>query len=678
MQFPSFARRATRQPFEFERPGQSSARPSAAHQPDFTLSVSNNANENDDFGGYSGYNEMTTSANQPTFDQISNVSNYEAHGNSFYYQNMRNNNIQSNNQISPRNGQKNQIMKQKARRKVLDTLFLVDLFNTSKFDQFEKINASSKHLTDVDLDALRELTQIKKADFSDNFLPLEPFSILPNLEQLDLSCNDLKKFDFNYSNQLTEEKAWSSLHTLDLSHNLCFNIISDLSMIPLLTNLNLSSNSLTLLPSNLMQFTCLTDLDLSNNNLNSDLALFSLATIPSLQTLNLDRNNIIHIPKFQFGFESLLKISLKYNKLEMSEDMDSLADLNLQEVNIIGNPICIRHSHLSEIKKICANAKIDLICDAPPPPSKPSLMGPFRSVPLDPLTLPFFSKNHIRALKKKSMVRGSQKVPPLNFPNQENLGKLSDNGKNTKNENEGDVDVFMTAFQSKSIEPTQLPSNSQFDNLEDTFSNSQLNIWSEIPVVQEERRKKLTMKVRPLYIKSFNQLQFIVKHPEAKISTPRSQNGNGNDEEDGYINYNNIDDIDALTIDEIPEFAIKEPETSRRKKSGRINSLGRNFNNSLTNSLSSTRVNNKSKRSGRSPSSRRREEIGYTKSQINDILTDMDEKLMAVEREMQIADDSGRTKSENMLDQDKFAALHKQHETIRANLMNTLNPNQNQ
>ena len=66
----------------------------------------------------------------------------------------------------------------------IDTLFLVDTLGTAHFEDITEIDASSKRLNAIDLSALAQLTNIEKADFSDDTLPLEPFAIMPNLQEI--------------------------------------------------------------------------------------------------------------------------------------------------------------------------------------------------------------------------------------------------------------------------------------------------------------------------------------------------------------------------------------------------------------------------------------------------------------------------------------------------------------
>ena len=55
------------------------------------------------------------------------------------------------------------------------------------------------------------------------------------------------------------------------------------------------------------------------------------------------------------------------------------------------------------------------------------------------------------------------------------------------------------------------------------------------------------------------------------------------------------------------------------------------------------------------------------------MLQSMEERLAVVEHELSAADESGQTAVDMALDQRNFASLHKQYETIRAELINTLN-----
>ena len=592
MSLNNLTKRVPRAPYEFERIGPLAKLP-GGHKPDFTLSV-----------------------NRPPQNRSASSSNF------------------------------NNSSKIKRKKSVtLDTTFIVDLLHTSDFEKCTEIDGSSQYLNAIDLTAIRQLSSVQKADFSDNSLPLEPFAVLPSLQELDLSCNSLRSFDYMSSESMAgDDRAWASLTSLNLSFNNCSKILSDLQLIPLLADLNLANNSLSSLPSNLMHFTCLTDLNLSNNNLNTDASLFSLATIPSLRNLTLDGNNIMHIPKFQFGFEALTNLSIKNNKIEMSSDLENLLDLNLEEVNIIGNPIVLRTPSLAEARQKFAISNVQLICSAPPAAVNRALAGTLKTIALDPLTLPSFTKAHIRALNQKKITssvidRPLSKQSSLSISQNSIQSPSKLQPKKSQSIAQPKVspdDVFMTAFGSKAeddepqrldIEPTELPEPEE-DEVEIT------SIWIDVPVVQLERRQKLTYKKRSEFLKAFSQLQFIVTHPDLRLKPRESPSMEAENSEQDSKRY---DSSRTIQPDIIPQ---KKPIITPKKKAVAAKLAAR---------------------------------TEYTKTEIQKMLSSMQERLGNVEKDLLVADESGQSAVEIALDQKNFSNLHKQYELIRAELVNTLN-----
>jgi hypothetical protein len=63
----------------------------------------------------------------------------------------------------------------------------------------------------------------------------------------------------------------------------------------------------------------------------------------------------------------------------------------------------------------------------------------------------------------------------------------------------------------------------------------------------------------------------------------------------------------------------------------------------------------------------------YTKTEIQNMLQSMEERLSVVERDLQVADDSGQSAVDIALNQKNFSNLHKRYETIKAELINKLN-----
>lgn len=521
----------------------------------------------------------------------------------------------------------------KPKTHMLDTLFIVDVLGNANFRNCREINGSSKKLNEIDIEALRELDNVKKVDFSDNSLTMEPFSVMPKLEELDLSCNGLKSFDYKKSEELAgDERAWASLKVLNLGYNSLGEHIYDLQFIPLITSINLSHNNLASLPSNLMHFTCLNFLNLTGNMLNSESAFYSLATIPSLQTLVLDDNKILRIPSFHFGFEAIQHMSLKKNKLQTADDIEALTDLEqLEDVDISDNPILLRRKELATIKKIFKMSNIVLKYGKPPPQKKQVLAGPLRTIPLDPLSLPVFTTQHIRALNQKKSPRkiviesadaevvGEDEAEAESEaePEAEVKERAADEPKTSiKNM---DSDIFMTAFDGSTIEPTPLPQYEEEPQIN--------NIWTEIPVIQVENRIPLTKTNKQRFDMTFHRLEYVVSHPDLRIKPHESP-------------------------------TTEPPETSAPETP--VN-------------LITTRTTPTSGKDKKHISSKLAARTEYTKTEIQQMLQSMEERLSIVERDLTATDETGHSALDIALDQRNFSQLHKQYETIRAELINTLN-----
>jgi hypothetical protein len=182
----------------------------------------------------------------------------------------------------------------------------------------------------------------------------------------------------------------------------------------------------------------------------------------------------------------------------------------------------------------------------------------------------------------------------------------------------------MTAFTSKAgddaqrlvIEPTPLPEPDQ---------PLITSCWSEVPVVQFERRKALTPRRRSSFITAFRKLEFLVSHPDIRLR-PRESTS-----------------MEPEPVEEpVPDVIVARDVFVPKKKAVTV----------------------ATKLAARTE---------YTKQEIEDMLRSMEERLSVVERDMNIADESGQSAVEIALDQKNFANLHKQYETIRAELINTLN-----
>jgi hypothetical protein len=318
------------------------------------------------------------------------------------------------------------------------------------------------------------------------------------------------------------------------------------------------------------------------------------------QNLILDRNDILHIPKLHFGFEALLRISLKNNKIELPEDLYNLADLvSLENVIIAGNPVCLRSPYVSSIKEYFSEKHIEVLPEEISP-IRPFEKKPMRTIRFDPLTLPMFTKEHMSALNKPPKVETAVK---------------SDNVFMTEIGSQADEDA-----KPKTIEPTPLPPPPE--------EPLQTTVWSEVPVLQTELRKKLTTNKRNEYLTAFRRLEFIIANPELKIT-------------------------------EKPGSTAQPPKTETPEKPPQI--------------FEQKKPKEQKATTGAELAQRLAARTEYTKAEIQQILESMDERLTIVERDLLVTDSAGQNAIDIALDQQNFTNLHKLYESIRAELINTLN-----
>jgi hypothetical protein len=342
----------------------------------------------------------------------------------------------------------------------------------------------------------------------------------------------------------------------------------------------------------------------------------------------LNDNKILHVPKFQFGFEALCHFCLNNNKIEMAEDIASLADLEqLQDVSIIDNPIVVHSRSLSSARATFAGANINLRTHESPPAFKSCIVGPLKKVRFDPLTLPAFIPAHIHALnqriRRQMVTHCSSSLPALTFPVTKDR-KPQPPSPPLKPATEDEI--FMTSFESKpgeesditipEIEPEPIPEPGAITS-----------VWNDVPVLQLTQRVCLSPQQRPDFVNTFRKLEFLVAHPEVRLR-PREATSM-------------IPDETEELVEQPPDLMIgKEPVIPWKPSSIATKLFAR---------------------------------TEYTKAEIQAMVQSMEERLSIVERDLQLADETGQSAVDMALDQKNFATLHKQYETIRAELINTLN-----
>jgi hypothetical protein len=147
-----------------------------------------------------------------------------------------------------------------------------------------------------------------------------------------------------------------------------------------------------------------------------------------------------------------------------------------------------------------------------------------------------------------------------------------------------------------------------------------------VPVVQLKQRAELSPRRRSKFFSPFQKLKFLVAHPEIRLR-PR---------ESTYLKP----DKSRVLAEKVPNLLLgRQPLVAQKKSAVAWNLVAR---------------------------------TEYTKSAVQNMLQSMEEWLSVVEKDLQIVDDNGKLTVDVRLDQKNFANLHKEYETIRAELINTL------
>jgi hypothetical protein len=360
----------------------------------------------------------------------------------------------------------------------------------------------------------------------------------------------------------------------------------------------------------------------------------------------LTHNNISNLPSNLIQFTSLKVLNLSGNTLNSDSVFFSLAtlpaltDLNLDDNQIMEVPklafgfealahLTLKSNKIETPDDIEALADLDALTDV--------------DICQNPLVLrikqlaaarALFENAHIALIthppetQKKSVLTGPLRtVPfdPLTLPsfapghyralNQKSPERAAPEPEKPK----PPQDLFITGFESKDgrrVEPPAVPSAGE------QFSN----IWADVPIAGLEKRLKLTPRTRHAFDLAFGKLCFLVDHPELRINPKESPS---------------TEPPPAREPAEAPE-----PPARKRPKPGAAKST-------IAWQLAAR--------------------TEYTKTEIQEMLQSMEQRLTIVERDLGAADQSGERAVDIVLDQKNFAFLHKQYETIRAELINTLN-----
>jgi Leucine-rich repeat (LRR) protein len=149
---------------------------------------------------------------------------------------------------------------------------------------------------------------------------------LTTLEELDLSCNDIKKIPDNI-------RGVKSLKALRLNHNALEDIPESIGDLELLERLNLSNNKIKMLPESIGKLNLLEELHINHNQL--EILPDSIGNLKFLVKLFLKDNLLKNLPDTIMGMKSLKKLALNNNLLldlpEKMIYMESLTGIGLED-----------------------------------------------------------------------------------------------------------------------------------------------------------------------------------------------------------------------------------------------------------------------------------------------------------------------------------------------------------
>jgi len=141
------------------------------------------------------------------------------------------------------------------------------------------------------------------------------------------------------------------LRYLNLSHNRISRIMCSLDQLSALQHLDLSYNMLKDCPISIGMLNSLEDLDLSHNLLSSFPMLVNDFEKLKLKTLDLSHNQFSEIPPDMIHLEELKILDLHQNRIEFDQKIDHKLPSGVELILLYKNPICSKHSLLSECKQ---------------------------------------------------------------------------------------------------------------------------------------------------------------------------------------------------------------------------------------------------------------------------------------------------------------------------------------
>lgn len=563
----------------------------------------------------------------------------------------------------------------------------------SSLEKLEDLDFSCNNLSTFSLDKIQEnkvcFPSLKKLNLNFNSVGkcLQIFFNFPSLTTLLITHNNLTSIPQNLS-------QFCQIEYLDLSYNSlntdsCF---VALAALPKLQTLILDNNNIIGIPKFKFGFEKMISISLKNNRIESSVDIVSLADLENLREVNI-LNNPINVYKKDIQF--------------------------LQSAYSTSN-IKLIYSDEDSVKKRAPRKFMNIIHVDNDPLLLPTKEIQKRFFPKNEDNENEFNNNEEDIDEKY----GGKKQPSTGSD------EYDENGQNKSTQEKVDTDVFMTDYQINFIPETPLPPPPKEEQKEE--SDVEIgNIWKEIPVIKEENRKLYTSnRSVERFNDAFKRLRFIVEHPSFLIntSTPGSRfstqtrskqnqiqtSNNGsmtnypiedNQQHQSFLPNDNNLDLSKLSVSS-PRYPRPRPSSTRVPHEPISSSTNSNINNSANGTMrvpplnlddpsnsynnsarlrKSARANAPTKSYSSRKKKRNEEELNdfnieeklnssqqLSKQDVMKILQKMENKLCSAEGIINQEDQDGMNPVDKALDQTNFSTLHKQYESIRSEIVNTL------
>lgn len=225
---------------------------------------------------------------------------------------------------------------------VIDGFVLLDASNADLPEHARRIIISSHQYNSVQHDDLHFFENLEYLDVSENRLDVFDFMTLPKLKSLGLAYNHIQQIIVPPN--IDSHDCYLNLLSLDLSFNRIHpDCISELKLLPCLTELDLSHNELIDLPQNMYTLQSVERCILEHNHLSDQANFLILSYMPSLRHLSVANNLFSQIPSQSCevqNFKQLSTLDISCNYFSKEESLLPLSTLyRLNEVMLYGNPL---------------------------------------------------------------------------------------------------------------------------------------------------------------------------------------------------------------------------------------------------------------------------------------------------------------------------------------------------